>query len=360
MERRNRFYYLILFSLIFVLGFATYLIIKPFVSALAWAIVFSIVFYPIYGSILKLTKIRAIASIITVAIIVFIIVGPLAYLSFLIVKEMDEILSLGVSSRSELSEVLFQNPGFSRLLKKLMETFSLDEERIHEIIREIFQDAIRAVLNKLRIAFENVPSFFMKFFLMLISIYFFLKDGPDLLEKTKSFLPFREDQKRVLFKQVRDIITTTIYGGVVVAVLQSLIAGFTFLILGIKGAALLGFATFFASFVPVFGTFIVWGPYSFYLIYLGNYAKGLALLLLGAGLISMVDNIVRPLIVRQRVKMPLIVVFFSILGGISLFGIIGVIIGPLIVALFVSVLEILRLTEEGRQEELEERRPENV
>lgn len=360
MERRNRFYYLILFGLIFLLGFATYLIIRPFVSAIAWAIVLSIVFYPLYGLLLRITRIRVFSAIITVAIIVFLLVGPITYLSFLIGKEMDEILGLALGSKSELSEVLFKNPAFSRLLKGFMETFSLDEEKVHEVLKDILQDATKAVVNKLKIAFENVPSFFMKFFLMLISIYFFLKDGPDLLERTKGFLPFKEEQKRVLFKQVKDIITTTIYGGVIVAILQSLIAGFSFLLLGIKGAALLGFATFFASFVPVFGTFIIWGPYAFYLFYLGQYGKAVILLLLGAGLISMVDNIVRPLIVKQRVRMPLIVVFFSILGGISLFGIIGVIIGPLIVALFVSVLEILRLTEEGRQEELEERRPENV
>jgi len=102
---------------------------------------------------------------------------------------------------------------------------------------------------------------------------------------------------------------------------------------------------FFSSFIPIVGTFVIWGPGSAYLFLKGFYLKGFILILIGIFVISMVDNILRPLIVRGKTKMPTLLIFFSILGGIKLFGFVGIIMGPLVLALFISVLEIFRYSE---------------
>ena len=108
----------------------------------------------------------------------------------------------------------------------------------------------------------------------------------------------------------------------------------------------MGMAMSVMSFVPLLGTFAIWGPTSIYLIIEHSFAQGIGLLLFGVFVISMVDNILKPLIIGSRTKMPTIVILFSVLGGIKLFGVIGLIMGPLITAVFISVFEIFRHTED--------------
>jgi predicted PurR-regulated permease PerM len=346
MERTSRFYYLVLFFLIFALGYATYLIIRPFISPIAWAIVFSIVFYPVYAFLLRYLRWGPLCAFFTVTIIVLIIVGPIAYLSYQVGREIDDILYAFGTEKIELVDNALKNPRVQKGIQRMTQILSISEETLKESVINAISDIVKALIKKLRVTVEHIPSFFVDFFLMLLSIYFFLRDGPYFIEKLSRYLPFSSEQKSILFKQIRDIIVTTIYGGVVVAILQSLAGGLIFFILHVPKAALLGFATFFASFVPIGGTFGVWGPVVAYFFYKGLVLKGIILFVYGLGIISMIDNVVRPIIVKEKVKMPLILVFFSILGGISLFGLIGIIMGPLIVALFVSVVEIFRFTEE--------------
>lgn len=136
------------------------------------------------------------------------------------------------------------------------------------------------------------------------------------------------------------------YGGVTVAAAQGIIGGVLFGVLGIPSPVLWGLAMFIASFVPMVGTFIVWGPAAGYLFFQGLYLKGIILVLLSIFAISSIDNVIRPLIMKGKTKMPVIAIFFSILGGVKVFGFIGLIVGPLVFALFVSVFEILRYSEE--------------
>jgi predicted PurR-regulated permease PerM len=181
---------------------------------------------------------------------------------------------------------------------------------------------------------------------MILSTFFFLGDGPEFIEKISNFMPFSKKQKDRLLQQTKDIIVSTMYGGVTVAAAQGIIGGILFAVLGISSPVLWGFTMFIASFIPMVGTFIIWGPAAGYLFFQGFYLKGVILVLGGVFVISPVDNILRPLIMKGKTKMPVIAIFFSILGGIKLFGFIGLIAGPLVFALFVSVFEILRYSEE--------------
>lgn len=194
----------------------------------------------------------------------------------------------------------------------------------------------------------NVASAALNFIFMFFSIFFFLEDGPKFLDRLGGYMPFGKRERDKLVKQVKDIVISTIYGGVTVAIVQGAIGGIVFSILSIPSPVLWGLAMFITSFVPMLGTFIVWGPATVYLLLNGNYVKSVILILIGIFVISMVDNILRPLIIKGKMKMPILAIFFSILGGIKLFGLIGFIMGPLVLALFVSVVEIWRYTEEER------------
>jgi predicted PurR-regulated permease PerM len=155
-------------------------------------------------------------------------------------------------------------------------------------------------------------------------------------------MPFNEEEKHRLADQIHDIVVSTIYGGVIVGIIQGILAGVSFAVLGFKSPVLWGSATAIASFIPILGAAAIWGPAVLYLFATGATYKAAALLIIGAFGISMIDNILKPLIIGGRVKMPMLIILFSVLGGIKLFGLIGLILGPLVIALFVSVLEIFR------------------
>jgi predicted PurR-regulated permease PerM len=126
-----------------------------------------------------------------------------------------------------------------------------------------------------------------------------------------------------------------------------MLGGLAFYVLGVKSPVLWGVAMSVMSFVPLLGTFSVWGPVAIYMIIQADYARGIGLFLFGFLVITMVDNILKPLIIGSRTKMPTILIFFSVLGGINFFGIIGLIMGPLIMAIFISVFKIFRHIEEN-------------
>ena len=181
---------------------------------------------------------------------------------------------------------------------------------------------------------------------MIFTIFFLFIDGPGFLTKVKDYMPFNEEQKNRLATQMKDMIVSTVYGGVIVAIIQGILGGVGFYVIGIEAPVLWGIAMSVMSFVPLLGTLSIWGPASIYLLIQGDYLHGIGLILFGTFVISMVDNILKPLIIGGRTKMPAIVIFFSVLGGIKAFGIIGLIMGPLIMAVFVSVFEIFRHIED--------------
>jgi predicted PurR-regulated permease PerM len=168
------------------------------------------------------------------------------------------------------------------------------------------------------------------------------------LKKVRNYIPFSEEQKDRLVKLVRDIIISTIYGGIVVSIAQGTMAGIAFFLLGISTPVVWGLATSIASFVPLLGAAGVWVPMTIYLFIENEITKGIILAIVGIFGISLIDNILKPIIIGSRTKMPILVIFFSILGGLKLFGLIGLVIGPLVLALFVSLIEIFRSVEGGR------------
>lgn len=141
--------------------------------------------------------------------------------------------------------------------------------------------------------------------------------------------------------------------GVTVAIAQAIMGGIAFSLLSVPSPVLWGFAMFIASFVPLLGTFAIWGPVAVYLFFKGMILNSIILAIVGVVAISSVDNIIRPLIIRGKMQMPTLAIFFSILGGIKVFGFIGFIMGPLVLALFISVIQMLQFVEEEREKEQE-------
>jgi predicted PurR-regulated permease PerM len=283
-----------------------------------------------------------------------VIIAPITYMSFLLIGELQKFGDYAGSGAMQFVNEMFgkmqASPHFEKIRSLIGESSMPTADQVMDNVKKIG----KLLAENLSIRFTNIVSAAINFLFMIFTIFFLFKDGPRFLTKVRDYLPFNEEQKTRLATQAKDMIASTVYGGVVVSIIQGLLGGLAFYAIGINSPVLWGIAMSVMSFVPLLGTFSIWGPASLYLIVEGDYLHGVGLILFGIFVISMVDNILRPLIIGSRTKMPTIVIFFSVLGGIKAFGIIGLIMGPLIMAVFVSVFEIFRHFEDEAHPDLED------
>ena len=359
MARENRFYSIVLLVILIVLGYFSYQVIRPFLSPIMWAIVLSLVFYPVYAFILKYVKYKFVSSLMTLFIIVVILIGPFSYFAYVLSQELINLVSHFQEQNGNVGVVqtLLSHPLVKATVQKILNAVHMTEQELYKTISTGLMNFAKQSTGLIRSGFGNVLTVGMHFVLMLLSIFFFLEDGPAFIEKLENFMPFSPRQRGRLLKQTKDIVVSTIYGGVVVGMAQGLIGGIAFASLGLHSPVFWGLAMFVASFIPVVGTMVIWGPAVIYLLFQTQYLKAVILLFVGVVFIAGTDNVLRPLIVRGKIKLPTIAIFFAILGGIQAFGLIGLILGPLILALFLSVFEIFRYSEEQHSRAGEEHPP---
>ena len=325
-----------------LLGYLSYQIISPFLVPIAWAVVFSIVFYPVYAFISRHVKVKSIASSITVLLIFVVIIAPVSCLSIILIGELQKVgdytNSGGLDFFRELYDKIITSPQYEKISSLIGEHNMPTADMIMDNMNKIG----KILVENLSIRITNIISAAINFLLMIFTLFFLFRDGPGFLNKVRDYMPFSDEQKSRLTKQVKDMVASTVYGGVTVAMIQGFLGGLAFYIIGFTSPVLWGIVMSIVSFIPLLGTLGVWGPAAIYLLMRGEYLSGLGLILYGTFVIGLVDNFLRPMLIGSRTKMPTIIIFFSVLGGIEAFGIIGLIMGPLIMAVFISVFEIFR------------------
>lgn len=338
----NRFYSIVLFVIALALGYLSFRIMQPFLSPIAWAVSLSIVFYPLYMFILKYLKSPALTSVSTLLIVVALIIGPFSYFSYLLAVELAHILK---DLQAGGAEGLFQSASDSALanmLNMFFERLGIDKAEAYDSIRNSVRDVVKNLAAGLSKGVGSVFGIGVDFVIMIFTLFFFLKDGSTILRSASEFMPFSAEQKKKLTGQVKDIVISTLYGSVVVAIIQGLLAGAAYWLLGVPSPVLWGMMTAIAAFLPLVGAFVVWGPVAVYLFFSSGILFSIIMALTGIFLISLVDNILRPILIGERTKMPVLIIFFSVLGGIKFFGLIGFIAGPLVIALFMSIIKMFR------------------
>lgn len=190
---------------------------------------------------------------------------------------------------------------------------------------------------------QNTVNFIISMFLMLYLLFFLLRDGNKLLKNIRDAIPLEADQKRALFEKFTIVIRATVKGNIVVAIAQGALGGLIFWILGIHAPLLWAVLMAFLSLVPAVGAGLVWLPVAIYFLITGATWQGMVLIAYGVLVISVVDNILRPILVGKDTKLPDYVVLISTLGGISVFGINGFVLGPVIAAMFMAIWHIFAL-----------------
>ncbi len=345
MKKEYIFLIFILF-ITFLFFYLFYRILSPFLEPIFWAIIVAVVCYPFFKKLQRLMKRREVLSaMIMTLLVVLIILLPFGLLIVSLANEMVE----GYHSVEEMIktgrlqaylEQLKKIPILDGAFEKLSHYLDLSQmEPQHLLLKNIQQVSI-FLFDQSSAILRGLSSFIVGFLFTLLSLYYLFKDGHRLFETLKEILPVPPKQRDLLFNRFQEMVTATIYGGILIAAIQGVLGGLSFWILGISSPVFWGTAMALLSFIPLGGTAFIWAPASLLFFIQGAFLKGLVLLGIGVFVISMVDNFLRPFFVGVRTNIHPLLLLFAVLGGIQVFGMIGLVAGPLIASLCITLIGI--------------------
>jgi len=314
------------------------LMFVPFLGAIVLAITLAIIFDPIYSFILRITrKQRSVAALLTILVVLIIVLIPTTLFGIRIFSQAQSLYSqIAIhEANSSLSNI---SSSIENLVNRVFPSasFSLD---LKQTIQQFFQ----WILKNIGPIFSSVAKAFTMFLLGLLALYYLLKDGPKLKKSIIDLIPLSDRYSNMIFAKLKNAINSVIRGYLIIATVQGIIAGIGFTIFGLPNSALWGLVTVIAALVPILGTSLVVAPAVIYLFFSQGTATALGLLIWGVVAVSLVDNFLGPKLISRKVNIHPIFILISVLGGISLFGPIGFLIGPISIALLFSLLEIYPL-----------------
>ena len=318
-------------------------VLLPFSGAVFWGAVFALMFNPLFGRLLKkMPGRRTLAALLAIAIILFLVILPLALVIASLVTEAGAVYQRVQSGELSVSRYLQQIydvlPSWVKgLLDRFgLENFALVQQKLSELLTRGSQFFAAQALS----IGQNTFDFFVSFFVMMYLLFFLLRDGARLAKTVQDAIPLAPEIKRNLAGKFTTVIRATVRGNLVVAALQGALGGLIFWFLGIHAPVLWGTLMAFLSLLPAVGAALVWVPVAIYFLATGAIVQGAVLIAFGVLVIGLVDNILRPVLVGKDTRMPDYVVLISTLGGMSLFGLNGFVIGPVIAAMFIAVWDI--------------------
>jgi predicted PurR-regulated permease PerM len=329
-------------------------IVWPFFGAILWGIVATIVFAPINDRlVMKMPTRKNLAAMLTLLLVIAIVIVPAFTIGSLLIDQALETYGRLQSREIDFGKIFrdIQN-GIPPSIKATLDRFDIgDFKSIQEKLASIVTSGLRIAAGQAVNIGQSAFGFAMTLGIMLYLSFFLLRDGRQLTRKIGEAIPMASDKKAALFDKFTTVIRATIKGSIVVAVVQGLLGGMIFGFLGIQAPVLWGVVMGVLSLVPAIGTGLIWLPVAIYLLATGAIWQGVVLILCGVFLIGMVDNVLRPILVGKDTRMPDYVVLISTLGGISVMGINGFIVGPVIAALFMAAWGIFAEGHSAQQQE---------
>lgn len=336
-QLERRFFMLMLVSVSLLFGF----VLQPFWGAVFWACVLAVIFYPLQQIFLvKLTHRRGRIALLTLLCAVLVVVLPLSAVAVSFAREgvsFYQKLQTGVIDPAKTIDVV--RSAFPEITA-LLQQFGIEPDSLKQKLSEFAMVASRFLATEVLAIGQNAAGLFLNFALMLYLAFFLLRDGPRLIHLLVEALPLGDARERLLLAKFAEVTRATVKGNLVVAVVQGSLGGFIFWLLDIPAPVLWGVVMTFLSLLPAVGAALVWGPVAIYLYAVGQVWPASILLIYGATVIGLADNILRPVLVGRDTKLPDYIVLFSTLGGISVFGINGFVLGPLVAALFMVFWQI--------------------
>ena len=319
-------------SVIVILVVLAFLLLRPILLSIIFGVILAFMFSPLYDLFYKKIHSKNLSALLVCAILILILFLPLWFLMPIIVEQSFKIFQAS-------QQVDFVTP-----LQNIFPSLFAAEESANEIgtiLHSFVINLTNSLTNSFGSLILNFPTIFLHFIVTAFTFFFMLKDKDLFVAYLRSLLPFHKNLEKEIFESSKDITYSVIYGQIIVGLMQGIIVGIGFFVLGIPNALFLTILACLAGIFPVIGTTIIWLPVALYMFVTGSEFIALGIAIFGV-LSNLVDNFVRPLIVSKKARMHPALVLIGMIGGLFFFGILGFILGPLILAYLFILLDLYR------------------
>ncbi len=342
MERKNAATLLIAGATAVAL-YVCYLLFRPYLTPILFASVIAIVFYPLHRSVQKTLRNPSFGAIISTLVTLLLTVVPLTFLLLAVSNELGGLYqALAVRSAGAGGMIAYLVHGAESVVSWAGKYFPIPPVDLRGVLLSRLETTSTSLLRFGASLASNLFSFAVNAAITLVVLFFLFRDGESAVSKLMAALPLDQQRASELRSRISSTMMANVYGSLAVGALQGTLTGLSFWALGLGSPALWGVATGVLSLVPIFGSALVWVPASIWLLLTGHYVKAAILLGLGVAVIGTVDNVVRPLIIHRSLRLHPILVLFSLLGGVQLFGVLGLFIGPVILSVTAALLGMLQ------------------
>ncbi len=333
-DKKAQYYFLL--ALILGTLTLTFFIFQPFIYALIFASVFTVVFKPVHQRILSAVGGReGFAVLLTLLSIIVFVVTPLVLLAMQIFQEAGQLYS-SISGGSEVDGILSV---FNILVQKIQELFPITQGFSFDI-NQYTKQGLLWLLQNIGFVFSNIAMLLISFFVFLISFFYLLKDGKKMRKFIVSLSPLSDEDDEVILKKLENATNSVVKGSLTVALIQGAMTAIGFAIFGVPNPIFWGSVASVTALIPGVGTMLVLAPAIIFLFLTSSAFAGFGLLAWGVGAVGLIDNLLGPKLVASGAKLHPLMVLLSVLGGLILFGPIGLLIGPLTVSLLLALVDL--------------------
>lgn len=332
----NRFSNVLFYGVVLCLGYFVFRVFEPFLVPLGWAAVFGVIFYSLNKRFERKWGRTQSAVLITLGVTLILIV-PVLLLAAMFVRE-------GIAAALDIQTAMagggygWLNHAWGWIASKIAAGgIALD---LPGLVRQGAGQAGEYMATELGRLVRNIVVFLFELFVMLFALFYFLRDGDSILGRFRLFLPFEETMTERMLAEARELIFASVTTSLVIAGAQGTICGGAFAIVGLGSPIFWGVVMGFLSLLPVVGAWPVWIPAAIWLFSTGHAGRAIILIAICGALGATIDNILRPVLLGGRASLNGLLVFISVLGGIAVFGVLGVVLGPIVVATTVGILDV--------------------
>ena len=315
--------------------------VKGFLLPIFWAIVLSVLFTPLFRKLRGWMGGRGTpAALVTLLVVFLSVVVPIVGMGWAVTGEAVDVYQQVQSGQIDLTEPIQTVEDFLPRVNRRADELGIDFDRIRENVTNGAVAASQTVASRLLNLGQQALQFTLLLAVTFYVLFFFIRDADDLVAALIRALPLGDPRERRLLSRFARVTRATIKGTFVVAAVQGALGGMAFALLGLGSPILWGMMMAICSLIPAVGSAIVWGPAAIYLFLVGSWVKAIILIAIGAGVIGVVDNALRPILVGRDAGMPDYMILLSTLGGLAAFGVSGLVVGPVVAGFFLTVWEI--------------------
>jgi predicted PurR-regulated permease PerM len=339
-DRKKQIRWWLLLLVTAIALYLCWLMVKPFAGVLAWAAVLVIVFYPVHQRLVQKTNRPALSALLSCVLVILTILVPVVLVTIAVLKEFS---GAAQSLQSNLAVFLDPNsPLTGRPLRWLSNFVDVEQLRSQEQLLGWLKGRSGAIAGQTLGFLGGAIGILVQMFFVVFTMYYLFRDGDRIFGVIRDALPLEKKQAEAILARTRDVVGASVYGLFSIAIIQGALGGLAFWVLGLPSAIVWGVAMIFLSLIPMLGAFLVWVPAAIYLFATGHYVKGVLLVLWGTLVIGMIDNFLRPMLVGGRTKLHELLIFFAVLGGLQVFGVLGIVLGPVVLAITLALVDVFR------------------